>query len=226
MTFYGIASILLGIVYFFGSFCPTVEEFCGKIKDTFSQSSDKKSNEKTSEDKNPEEKVSIPKKIYNVAKGTGESVLKLLNVGKEGFITSYIMFGTSRDEKGEIKLWNWFEEAKKIHQGVKSDSIFSEKNIANIPSEEAPKEISEEEKIEKVVDRLFNKFKNVKVIENSKEDTEKTEKTDGNDDIREIDNNIEKSERNNSERNNRIEDKSSDKKLIGEETNWEIVDLS
>ena len=218
MTFYGIASILLGIVYFFGSFCPTVEEFCGKVKNTFSQSSDKKSDkksdEKSGEDKNPEEKVSIPKKIYNVAKGTGESVLKLLNVGKEGFITSYIMFGTSRNEKGEIKFWNWFEEAKKIHKGVKSDSIFREKNIANIPSEEAPKEISEEEKIEKVVDRLFNKFKNVKVIENSKENTEKTEKTEGNNFIIGIDSNIEKSER-----NNQVEDQSSYKKIIGEEIN-------
>ena len=194
MTFYGIASILLGVVYFFGSFCPTVKKFCGKIKDTFFQSSDKKSDEKSDEDKNPKEKDSIPKKIYNVAEGTGESILKLLKVGREGFITSYIMFGTSMDEKGEIQLWNWFEEAKKIHQGVKSDSIFSEKNIANIPSEEAPKEISEEEKIEKVVDRLFNKFKNVKVIENSKEDTEKTERTSGDNDTIEINYNIGKSE--------------------------------
>lgn len=201
MTFYGIASILLGVVYFFGSFCPTVEKFCGKVKDTFFQSSDKKSDDKSDErsgeSNNLEKKESIPKKIYNVAKGTGESILSLLHVGKEGFITSYIMFGTSRDEKGEIKLWNWFEEAKKIHKGVKSDDIFSEKNIANIPSKEAPKETSEEEKIEKIVDRLFNKFKNVKVIENSKEDMQKAEKTDSNNNIIEIDDNIEKSEINN-----------------------------
>lgn len=185
MTFYGIASILLGVVYFFGSFCPTVKKFCGKIKDTFFQSSDKKSDEKSDEDKNPKEKDSIPKKIYNVAEGTGESILKLLKVGREGFITSYIMFGTSMDEKGEIKLWNWFEEAEKIHKGVKSGSIFNEKNIANIQ----PKETSEEEKIEKIVDRLLNKFKNVKVIENSKEDTKKAEKTDSNNDTMEIDGN-------------------------------------
>ena len=189
MTFYGIASILLGIVYFFGSFCPTVEKFCGKVKDTFFQSFDKKSDDKSDkksgESNNPGKKESIPKKIYNVAKGTGESILSLLNVGKEGFITSYIAFGTSRDEKGEIKLWNWFEEAEKIHKGVKSGSIFNEKNIANIQ----PKETSEEEKIEKIVDRLLNKFKNVKVIENSKEDTKKAEKTDSNNDTMEIDGN-------------------------------------
>lgn len=140
MTLYGIVSILVGISYFFGSFCPSVEELYDQIKSTSSSDGESSNEEK-----------SLVKKSYEIAKGTGKSVLKLLNVGKEGFITSYIMFGTSRDEKGEINLWNWFEEAKKIHKGKKTETIYDDEdeNSSNLVQEEKVTEnskITEENK--------------------------------------------------------------------------------
>ncbi|MBO6126895.1 MAG: hypothetical protein J6P21_02715 [Clostridia bacterium] len=141
MTLYGIASILVGTSYFFGSFCPSVEKFFKQVKDTFSSSSsDGDSKDKKKEDEG------LVKKSYEIAKGTGKSVLKLLNVGKEGFITSYVMFGTSRDEKGEINLWNWFEEAKKIHKDKKSETIFDDED-ENIGDSNQDKKVAENLKV-------------------------------------------------------------------------------
>ncbi len=168
ITLYGIGCIIFGISYFFGSFCPSLERFVDKVKSTFFQSSDKKND-------SPEKKESVPKKVYNIAKGTGESVLKLLDVAKEGFITSYITCGTTMDKNGEIKFWNWFEEAKKIHKGVKSGNIFNEKSIARMPEDD--KDDKEVAKVQEVtgnvdasgtIDEVENPELNDQLIENKK----------------------------------------------------------
>lgn len=163
MTLYGIASILVGISYFFGSFCPSVEDFLKQAKDTFSSSS----SDGDSKDKDK----GLVEKSYEIAKGTGKSVLKLLNVGKEGFITAYVTFGTSRDENGEINLWNWFDEAKKIHKGKKSETIFGDKDD-NIDNSNQDEKVTENPKVKVIEDNKSAQDEEVaeepKVIEENK----------------------------------------------------------